>query len=100
MTAYDWPYQLRPALNYYQIEGSGQALPGVEAVSTEAVNLTFFLLSFNLHRILPDHPILDTRISVRSSVRACVTLRVPPLDSETGWTGELWSNPVLLILEN
>ena len=29
-----------------------------------------------------------------------VTLRVPPLDSETGWTGELWSNRVLLILEN
>ena len=24
----------------------------------------------------------------------------PPLDSETGWTGELWSNCVLLILEN
>ena len=46
------------------------------------------------------HPILDTRISVRSYVRVCVTLRVPPLDSETGWTGELWSNPVLLILEN
>ena len=23
-----------------------------------------------------------------------------PLDSETGWTGDLWSNPVLLILEN
>jgi hypothetical protein len=29
-----------------------------------------------------------------------VTLRLPPLDSETGWTGELWSNRVLLILEN
>ena len=29
-----------------------------------------------------------------------VTLRGPPLDSETGWSGELWSNPVLLILEN
>ena len=29
-----------------------------------------------------------------------VTLRLPPLYSETGWTGELWSNPVLLILEN
>ena len=29
-----------------------------------------------------------------------VTLRGPPLDSEMGWTGELWSNPVLLILEN
>ena len=24
----------------------------------------------------------------------------PPLDSETGWTGELWSNHVFLILEN
>ena len=24
----------------------------------------------------------------------------PPLKSETGWTGELWSNRVLLILEN
>ena len=46
------------------------------------------------------YPILDTRISVRPSVRSFVTLRVPPLDSETGWTGELWSNPVLLILEN
>ena len=29
-----------------------------------------------------------------------VTLRVPPLDSETGWTGELWWNRVLPILEN
>ena len=29
-----------------------------------------------------------------------VTLRVPPLDSETGWTGELSSNCVLLILKN
>ena len=46
------------------------------------------------------YPILDTRISVRSFVRPFVTLRGPPLDSETGWTGELWSNPVLLILEN
>ena len=24
----------------------------------------------------------------------------PPLDSERGWTGELWLNPVLLILKN
>ena len=44
-----------------------------------------------------DHPKLDTRISVLR--RLSVRLRVPPLDSETGWTGELWSNPVLLILE-
>ena len=29
-----------------------------------------------------------------------ITLRIPPLDSETGWTGELGSNPVLLIFEN
>ena len=30
----------------------------------------------------------------------CVTLRPPPLYSETVWTGELWSNRVFLILEN
>ena len=30
----------------------------------------------------------------------CVTLRPPPLYSETGWTRELWSNCVFLILEN
>ena len=29
-----------------------------------------------------------------------VTLVLPPLISEMGWTGELWSNCVLLILEN
>ena len=29
-----------------------------------------------------------------------VTLRGPPLDSEMDWTGELWSNRVLLICEN
>ena len=29
-----------------------------------------------------------------------VTLRVPPLDSEMGWTGELWSKTKFLILEN
>ena len=29
-----------------------------------------------------------------------VTLWLPPLDSEMGWTGELWSNRVLLIFEN
>ena len=28
-----------------------------------------------------------------------VTLVVPPLDSETGWTGELWSKTKFLILE-
>ena len=30
-----------------------------------------------------------------------VRLRIPPpLDSETGWTGDFWSNCVFLILEN
>ena len=29
-----------------------------------------------------------------------VTLRLPPLDSEMGWTGELWSKTKFLILEN
>ena len=43
------------------------------------------------------NPKLDTMISVRSS---SVTLRGPRLKSETGWTGELWSNGVLLIFEN
>ena len=46
--------------------------------------------------VIVRYPILDTRISFSFSV----TLRVPPHDSETGWTGELWSDPVLLILEN
>ena len=47
-------------------------------------------------------PILDTRISfVRPSPPpSSVTLVLPPLKSETGWTGELWLNCVLLILEN
>ena len=42
------------------------------------------------------HPILDTRISVRVFVRPCVTLRLPPVDSETGWTGEPWSKTNIL----
>ena len=43
---------------------------------------------------------LDTRISfVRLFVRPSRS-GDPPLDSETGWTGKLWSNRVLLILEN
>ena len=40
---------------------------------------------------------LDTRISFCLSF---VTLRGPPLKSEMGWTGELWSNGVHLILDN
>ena len=44
------------------------------------------------------NPILDTRISfVRPD---SVTLVLPPLDSEIGYTGELWSNREFLILEN
>ena len=39
------------------------------------------------------NPKLDTRISF---VRSSVTLVLPPLDSETGWTGELWSKTNLL----
>ena len=55
-------------------------------------------LAFNLSCQNNNYPKLDTRISfVRSSF---VTLRVPPLKSETCWTGELWPNRVLLILEN
>ena len=43
------------------------------------------------------NPILDTRISVRPPF---VTLRSPPLDSEMGWTGELWSKTYLLNCQN
>ena len=39
------------------------------------------------------YPILDTRIFCP------VRLREPPQDSAMGWTGELWSNHVLLILK-
>ena len=44
------------------------------------------------------YPILDTRIYVCPSSFVMFVLR--PLKSETGWTGELWWNRVLLILEN
>ena len=43
------------------------------------------------------HPRLETRSSALRTLS--VTLRLHPLDFETGWTGELWSNCVLLILE-
>ena len=47
------------------------------------------------------HPIVDTRISVLwTPPSSSVTLRGPPLYSETGFTGELWWNGVLLILKN
>ena len=39
----------------------------------------------------------DFRPSVRPP---SVTLTVPPLDSETGWTGELWSKTNLLQWQN
>ena len=44
--------------------------------------------------------ILDTRISVCPLTFSCVMLRGPPLDSGTGWTGELWSNTNFLIWQN
>ena len=51
----------------------------------------------NDDNVIHVNPKLDTRISF---VRPYVTLVLPPLKSETGWTGELWLNRVLLILEN
>ena len=42
------------------------------------------------------NPILDTRILARAPPPPSVTLRLPPLGSETGWTGELWSKIYLL----
>ena len=46
------------------------------------------------------YPILDMRISFVLLRPAPSRSGDSPLDSETGWTGELWSNRVLLILEN
>ena len=41
--------------------------------------------------------ILDPRISVCSFVfPVFVTLRLPPLDSETGWAGDFWSKTKLV----
>ena len=40
----------------------------------------------------PLYPKLDTRISVR----LFVTLVLPPLDTETSWSGELWSKTNIL----
>ena len=62
--------------------------------------LCFFFV-FEIHPFFQNfiwYPKLDTRIS--SVCSFSVTLREPPLDSERGWTGDLWSNRVLLILEN
>ena len=54
----------------------------------------YFLKAFPLNCYHPKYPILDTRIS------CSVALRVPPLDSETGWTGELWLKTNLLNWQN
>ena len=48
-------------------------------------------MDFNINAIL------DTRISV---LCPSVMLTVPPLDSETGWTGELWSKTNILKWQN
>ena len=45
------------------------------------------------------HPILDTRISVFRPPPSEM-LRLTPLESETGWTGELWSKTYLLNWQN
>ena len=45
-----------------------------------------------------NNPKLDTRISVCSL--DFVTLVLPPLDSETAWTGDLWLKTNLLIWQN
>ena len=64
-----------------------------EALSTRQVSCTFVRDDF-----LFSYPKLDTRISVLRNLDF-VTLRLPPpLDSETGWSGELWLNPILLLL--
>ena len=68
--------------------------------STGATPSTFYIIILinNLLQIPypPCNPILDTRISVCPFL----TLRVPPLDSETWWTGELWPKTNILNWQN
>ena len=60
------------------------------SVCENLVKVFFFSLADNLYG---SHPILDTRISVLWTLDF-ITLVIPPLKSETGWTGELlnWQN--------
>ena len=53
--------------------------------------------SYAGYSMVAQNPILDTVIYGRPPF---VTLVLPPLDSETGWTGELWAKTKFLILEN
>ena len=65
--------------------------------SIQIVHFTFRLnwVLFDLKDKL--NPTLDPRISVPLFVcPVCVTLSLPPLDSETGWTGDFWSNTYLI----
>ena len=45
------------------------------------------------------YPILERGCAVLLLL-LCHALATPPLDSETGWTGELWSKTNLLKLQN
>ena len=56
-------------------------------------------LSSALTLDLEVNPTLDKRISVLLLCPS-VSLRPPPLDSETGWAGDLWSNTNLLRCQN
>ena len=61
----------------------------------------FKILFFCINTVRPC--ILYQKGEVPSCYSYCcssVTLRVPPLDSEMGWTGELWSKTNLLNWEN
>ena len=64
-------------------------------ISTIKSTVKYIIAQF----IAAKNPKLDTRISFFFSFFS-VTLRGPPLDSETGWTGELWSKTNLLNWQN
>ena len=66
-------------------------------IPAEKKKCIIFLRFFQIFGFF-DHPILDTRIFVRPP--SSVTLVLPPLDSETRWTGELWSKTYLLNWQN
>ena len=73
------------------------------------MNILQYQVSLNIHSkagvfkyiFWKSHLKLDTGISVLCPLSFVLRhTQTTPLDSEKGWTRELWLNPVLLILEN
>ena len=101
--AYPCPYpdNLRIISDFFGVEASLMCILGANFLRTRLLDIlvqytdcTPRWISYIRHK---DFLLLLLLLLLRPP---SVTLRGSPLDSEMGWTGELWSNRVLLILEN